>query len=66
MPYCVDVKRVVLLHVQFCQCKCIQFDEMFGFFFFFLILILGTRIPAAAMDVLDAVQNGDPGQKTTA
>ena len=30
------------------------------------MLLLGTRIPAAAMDVLDAVLNGDPGQKTTA
>jgi len=26
----------------------------------------GTRIPAAAMDVLDAVMNGNAGQKTTA
>ena len=27
---------------------------------------VGTRIPAAAMDVLDAVLDGNSGQKTTA
>lgn len=31
-----------------------------------VILNAGTRIPAAAMDVLDAILNASSGQKTTA
>ena len=32
----------------------------------FIVLFSGTRIPAAAMDVLEAIQNNDADQKTAA